>query len=130
MHWFSPRCMPHGKERRQQVALTNRGELIPCCWMDQKEVVTTPEVQKLLRVSRIKDYDKVEDILETKEWQEFANNLAEKNMDKVLPVCKQHCRVREGRDRLKKEDYHYKGYSKEIRNEKYGELPSEKKTDS
>ena len=26
---FSPKCFPHGKERRQQVALTNKGELIP-----------------------------------------------------------------------------------------------------
>jgi len=34
---FSPKCFPHGKERRQQVALTNKGELIPCCWLDQKD---------------------------------------------------------------------------------------------
>ena len=34
---LEPRCMLQGKERRQQAAVTNRGHLIPCCWVDQPE---------------------------------------------------------------------------------------------
>ena len=42
MHWFSPKCLPEGKERRQQVALTNRGHLVPCCFIDQKDDLRHP----------------------------------------------------------------------------------------
>ena len=73
---------------------------------------------ELLKVSRIDEYEKIEDILETKPWQEFAKNLAEKNMDKIMPVCKDHCKVREGKNRFKRETYIYKGVHKEILNGK------------
>ena len=48
---FSPKCFPHGKERRQQqVALTNKGELIFCCWLDQRDKLKHPTMV-LLKVS-------------------------------------------------------------------------------
>ena len=59
----------------------------------------------LLKVSRVDDYEKIEDIFKTNEWQEFAKNLAEKNMDKIMTVCKDHCKVREGKNRFKREIY-------------------------
>ena len=34
---FEPKCMLQGSDRRQQAAVTNRGHLIPCCWIDQTE---------------------------------------------------------------------------------------------
>ena len=37
-----------------------------------------------------------------------------------MPVCKSHCKVREGKDRFKRETYIYKGVNKEIQNEKKG----------
>ena len=117
---FSPKCFPHGKERRQQVALTNKGELIPCCWLDQRDKLKHPTMVALLKVSKVDDYEKIEDIFKTNEWQEFAKNLAEKNMDKIMPVCKDHCKVREGKNRFKRETYIYKGVNKEIQNEKKG----------
>ena len=40
------------KERRQQVALTNKGELIPCCWLDQKDKLKHPTMVELLKVSK------------------------------------------------------------------------------
>ena len=33
--------------------------------------------------------------------KEFAKNLAEKNMDKIMPVCKDHCKVEEGKNEFK-----------------------------
>ena len=73
---------------------------------------------ELLKVSKIDEYEKIEDILQTKPWQEFAKNLAEQNMDKIMPVCKSHCKVREGKNRFKRETYIYKGVHKEILNKK------------
>ena len=84
---FSPKCFPN-KQRTQQVALTNRGELIPCCWIDHRDRLEHPTMVKMLKVSKVSDYENVEDIFKTKEWQEFAKNLAEKNMKEIMPVCK------------------------------------------
>ena len=44
-------------------------------------------MQKMLKVSKISENDNsIEDILFSDEWQEFAKNLAERNLDKVVPV--------------------------------------------
>ena len=50
---LEPRCMPpkeKDSERRQQVAVTNRGQLVPCCWMDQREVLRHPDMQTPARI--------------------------------------------------------------------------------
>ena len=103
---LEPRCMPkHGSiEYRMSPAVTNRGELIPCCWCDQQRALKHPIMKEMLKVSKISDHNSIEDILLTKEWQEFAKNLAEKNLDKVLPVCIIHCQKRSGIDRQKIEE--------------------------
>ena len=63
---FSFKCLLHGKERRQQVALTNKGELIFCCWLDQKDKLKHLTMVELLKVSKIDEYEKIEDILQTR----------------------------------------------------------------
>ena len=91
---LEPRCMPpqdKDSERRQQVAVTNRGQLVPCCWMDQREVLSHPEMIKMLKVSNVADYDTIDEILLTDEWQEFAKNLEQRNLEKIMPVCIIHC---------------------------------------
>ena len=103
---LEPRCMPAkgSIEKRMQAAITNRGELVPCCWIDQKMAREDPVIQKMLKVSNISDYNSIEDILLTKEWKEFAKNLAEKNLNKVRPVCIYMCAKRTGKDRQKIEN--------------------------
>ena len=103
---LEPRCMPAkgSIEKRMQAAMTNRGELIPCCWMDQASALEHPVMKQMLKVSKISEHNSIEDILLTKEWQEFARNLAEKNLKKVIPTCITHCKKRTGRDRQKIED--------------------------
>ena len=86
------------------LAVTNQGVLIPCCRMDDPKTMNDPLMQDFLKVSVINDTNSIEDILTTKEWQEFAKNLAEKNLDKVLRVCIIHCQKRSGRDRQKIEE--------------------------
>jgi|SRR6056297_779578 len=56
-------------------AVTNRGHLIPCCRCDDPATMNDPEFQKLLAVSKISDYDNIDEILSTKEWIEFVENL-------------------------------------------------------
>jgi len=57
------------------MAITNRGELIPCCRCDDPHTINDPEFQKLLKVSKISDYETIEEILQTDEWKKFEKNL-------------------------------------------------------
>ena len=96
---MNPRCIAG----TMQAAVTNRGHLIPCCWLDDKNNLNHPIMLELLKVSKISEVDDIEQIVFTKEWMEFEKNLKERNFDKILPTCKHQCQVREDRDKIKKE---------------------------
>lgn len=106
---MEPRCMPASApddyEHRMQAAVTNRGHLIPCCWLDQPEVLRGSTMKKLLEVSKISEHNTIEDILLHPRWRKFAKNLAQRNISKILPACIDHCRKRRGRFKIKKETY-------------------------
>jgi len=106
---MQPKCMVERNEEKsintQQAAVTNRGHLIPCCWLDEHQTLNHPIMIELLKVSKISEHNSIEDILKTNEWANFAKNLAENNMDKVLPSCIHHCRKRDNKDKIKKETY-------------------------
>ena len=96
---MNPRCIAG----TMQAAVTNRGHLIPCCWLDDKNNLNHPIMKSLLKVSKISEVDDIEQIVFTKEWIEFEKNLKERNFDKILPTCKHQCQVREDKDKIKKE---------------------------
>ena len=96
---LNPRCIAG----TMQAAVTNRGHLIPCCWLDDKNNLNHPIMKSLLKVSKISEVDNIEQIVFTKEWIEFEKNLKERNFDKILPTCKHQCQVREDKDKIKKE---------------------------
>ena len=103
-----PRCMFKNKAKSQQAAVSNRGHLIPCCWLDNTNTLNHPIMKELLKVSKINEVEDIEQILFSKEWQEFEKNLRERNMDKILDCCKHHCRLREDKDKLKIETHYGK----------------------
>ena len=57
-------------------AITNKGELLPCCYCDSQKTLNDPDFKKLTKVSKLADYDKIEDIFKNKEWKEFYDLLA------------------------------------------------------
>ena len=99
---LNPRCIAG----TMQAAVTNRGHLIPCCWLDDKNNLNHPIMKSLLKVSKISEVDDIEQIVFTKEWIEFEKNLKERNFDKILPTCKHQCQVREDSDKMKKETFY------------------------
>lgn len=101
MKKLDPKCL----KGEMQAALTNRGELIPCCYCDTQRTLADPEFQKLLKVSKIKDYDTIEEIYLTKEWIEFVDNL--KN-NKGPWACWRTCEKRDNDDLVRKETFSYK----------------------
>jgi len=73
---LEPQCLkvdPQGNI--MQAAIDNRGHLIPCCYCDTPETEKDINYQKLLKVSKISDYDNIEEIYLNKEWVEFVENL-------------------------------------------------------
>ena len=58
------------------LAVTNKGVLIPCCRMDDPKTMNDPRMQKMLEVSNIDSSNTIEDILKSKEWKDFADDLA------------------------------------------------------
>ena len=104
---LDPKCM----RKRNSIssimdpAVTNRGHLVPCCFIDQQEELDDPIMKKMLKVSKISEHNSVEDILYSDEWKEFAKNLAERNIDKIMPVCILHCN--KGRGVKTEEFYEY-----------------------
>ena len=114
---LEPRCMLQGKQRRQQAAVTNRGHLIPCCWIDQQKYLSHPTMKEMLKVSKISEVESIDEILKSKPWQTFAKNLAERNMKDIMPVCISHCKKWSGgKDQQRIEVLHEKGKTYEIEN--------------
>lgn len=70
---LDPKCLD---DRQPSFALTNRGELIPCCWLDTQLNRHDEDYQKLLAVSKIEDYDSIGEILFTDEWIQFSKNIS------------------------------------------------------
>jgi len=88
---LDPQCM----KDEMSYAVTNRGELVPCCRCDDWETVDEPDFKRLLAVSKIEDYDTIDEILLQPEWIEFQNNL--KN-NKGPYACWYTCRINKPRE--------------------------------
>ena len=89
---LKPQCIAGTK----QAAVTNRGHLVPCIWLDDPihGALNHPTMKSLLKVSKVSEVDDIEEIVSTKEWRDWYKNLEEENLDKVLPTCKVQCKVK------------------------------------
>ena len=59
------------------MAVTNRGELIPCCRCDRPDNLDDPLFKYLLDVSKISEYNTIQEILDTEEWKNFYYGLSQ-----------------------------------------------------
>lgn len=87
LYSIDPRCL---NKKQPMFASTKFGELIPCCWLDIDDNREDPEYQKLLSVSKIADYESIEEILFTDEWLEFAEYI--KNKQSPIKGCWKKCK--------------------------------------
>ena len=76
------------------MAVDNRGRLLPCCYCDVPKMTNDPEFAKLLEVSYLKNYDSVEEIFATKQWKRFYKRL---KRNQGFSECNKVCR----KDKLK-----------------------------
>lgn len=68
---FYPKCC-HGEI---ELAVTNNGYLIPCCYVDTPGGMSDLEIKKLLKTSKISKTNTIGTILDSKEWQNFEKIL-------------------------------------------------------
>ena len=113
---LNPKCLPTNGEKPMPLAIDNRGHLLPCCWCDEKNITASKQFKPLYDVSKLEDYNNINEILETKEWVEFENDLInardigdEDSLKKVQPVCIHHCKIREKEDKIKVETTYRNG---------------------
>jgi hypothetical protein len=87
----------------QHLAITNRGHLIPCCYVDTPLGTGDPKIQELLKVSKISENNSIETILNTREWVEFEKMLL--NPEGPWPeVCVHYCQKRSDEDLFRKQE--------------------------
>lgn len=97
-HKLKPKCFED-----MDMAVDNQGRLLPCCYCDTVKTRNDPEYQKLMKVSYIKDYKDVKEILMTEEWISFKDNLLN---NAGPPACLETCKLKkETGDFRKKETY-------------------------
>ena len=83
---IEPMCI----KGNMNLAITNRGEVIPCCRCDTNENMSDPEFRKMIDRSRIADYDSIDDIIESDVWKQFYDQLKENRGPKA---CWDTCRT-------------------------------------
>ena len=57
------------------LAVDNRGRLLPCCHCDTERMMKDPDFKKLAENSYLKDHDHVNDILSNDHWLAFYESL-------------------------------------------------------
>lgn len=86
---LDPKCINGDQEA---FAITNRGELIPCCWLDTYVQKMEHNYGMLTLASNLNDYDSIEEILLQDEWVDFRTNLRN---GKGFDMCHLMCKKRE-----------------------------------
>lgn len=92
---FFPRCL----NNTRFVAYSATGHLVPCCWVDQD-----PDFEHFYDESLyIDNNETVEEILNSKTWQQFYHML-ENNPELAPETCKRQCtqvKSNPNRDRIR-----------------------------
>jgi len=57
------------------LAVDNRGRLLPCCHCDTRNMTGDKEWRKLLEKSKIEDYNTLEEIIDSEAWKAFYKSL-------------------------------------------------------
>jgi len=72
MKKLEPKCL----KGEIGMAITNRGELLPCCRCDDPKSYRNDEsLWNLMQASKIDEFDTIDEILFLDEWQIFVENL-------------------------------------------------------
>jgi hypothetical protein len=95
---LDPKCCT-GK---MHAAVTNRGEYIPCCYVDSTLGRGDRALKKIFQTSVISKHNTIEDIVNGKEWRKLEKRLLDPNGPWPM-TCVHHCKVRDEGEHIKKQ---------------------------
>tara|TARA_B100000131_G_scaffold115360_1_gene112320 strand:- start:184 stop:465 length:282 start_codon:yes stop_codon:yes gene_type:complete len=79
-----PKCLSENNE----FGHTARGYILPCCWADRPDLFQSDMKDLVKEKFKLSNIEKIEDIIESKEWTNFYTNL--KN-NKGYSICYIYC---------------------------------------
>ena len=68
---FKPLCIAN----KTDMAVTNRNQLLPCCYIDTPHYLEDSTLKKLVESSDISKHKSLEDIINSKEWVELKEKI-------------------------------------------------------
>jgi hypothetical protein len=87
-----PRCI----FKEQDLVLSSEGYFTPCCWLDDELYRSQPYVNDFFKpYLNIENNDNIQDIFDSKEWQDFWDILLNRPED-APPVCYEYCASQQG----------------------------------
>ena len=77
-------------------------------------MTNSEKFKKIYDVSKLENFDTVEQLMDQPEWKEFENDLVRArdvgdNLNKINGVCIHHCKLREEADKIKVETTYRNG---------------------
>ena len=108
----NPKCL-----YKKELAYTATGYLLPCCWCDNPVGWQEPQIKRLRQKHlKLENNDKVEDIVYSKEWKDFFEEL------KTNPAktCQRFCSVplNHSINKVGEKGNKYRGYTSTTNNQK------------
>ena len=95
---FYPLCL----NNKTDMAVTNRNQLLPCCYIDNPLFLKEPTIKKLAESSDISKHNSLEDIINGHKWRRLYKKLKEasesKNTKDVPWPCVDSCSKEQRRE--------------------------------
>ena len=103
---FKPLCLAkRGEEDYTEIAVTNRNQLLPCCYIDSPIHLQDPTLKKLAEAGDLSKHS-IDDIIQSKEWVELGRKLQEAiesgDTSKVNNSCVNICSMEQRREEWQK----------------------------
>jgi len=95
---FKPLCIAN----KTDMAVNNRNQLMPCCYIDTPHYLEDSTLKKLVESSDISKHKSLEDIINSKEWVELYRVIHEasdtQDLKKVPWPCVDSCSKEQRRE--------------------------------
>ena len=84
---INPKCVAGS----QQFAVNNRGQVVPCCHVDNALGYADETIQALAEASNIDDFNCIDDIIHSKIWYDFYLLITSDDLSDVPKPCQRYC---------------------------------------
>ena len=93
---------------QQHLATNAKGFLIPCCWCSPRNDNDLNFKKLIMDEFHLDKVENINEVIYSKEWQEFKNNLFESNIEKLPKVCLEKCSVNDDlNNSINRKDFYF-----------------------